>query len=96
MYLTPMNEECIYSPQCWVKTIDEGHQWMPKNGWRAMMSSKCSSFRLSSVTILKGFGLLTMSVRNWALLGEGEMNFPSVGILCPVQNRSPPSRYARA
>jgi hypothetical protein len=27
MYLTPLNEEYIYRPQHWAKTIDKDHQW---------------------------------------------------------------------
>jgi hypothetical protein len=36
--------EGLYSPRRRVKAIDWRHQWLSKNGWRALMSNKCSSF----------------------------------------------------
>jgi hypothetical protein len=32
MYLTPLNEECIYNLKRCAKAIDEDHQWLPENG----------------------------------------------------------------
>jgi hypothetical protein len=52
----------VYIASRWAKAIDGGPQWLLENGRRAMMNSKCSSFRLSTVTILKGFGLFDFLV----------------------------------
>ncbi|MCI00110.1 F-box protein, partial [Trifolium medium] len=66
-------------------------KWLPENGWRTMMSSKCSSFRCTPVTIRKSIvtlarrGLLR-AIPYWALLDGLVSNSSVVGLLGLIQN----------